>query len=88
MPLAHPADSMKKYCPTHWPVNMNYAFIVKIQWEENEFKYRVRVMVFNPTFNNISVIYIIVAVSFIDEGNQSTQWKPPTCLKSLTNFIT
>ena len=30
----------------------------------------------------------IVAVSFIGGGNQSTQRKPPTCHKSLTNFIT
>jgi len=30
----------------------------------------------------------IVAVSFIGEGNQSTRWKPPTCRKLLTNFIT
>jgi len=39
-------------------------------------------MMFNATFNNI------VAVSFIGGGNQSTQRKPPTCSKSLTNFIT
>jgi hypothetical protein len=30
----------------------------------------------------------IVAVSFIGGGNQSTQRKPPTCRKSLTNFMT
>jgi len=29
-----------------------------------------------------------VAVSFIGGGNQSTQRKPPTCRKSLTNLIT
>ena len=29
----------------------------------------------------------IVVVSFIDGGNQSTQWKPTTCRKSSTNFI-
>ena len=29
----------------------------------------------------------IVAISFIDGGNRSTRWKPPTCRKSLTNFI-
>jgi transposase-like protein len=37
-------------------------------------------MVFNATFNNISVIY------FIDGGNQSTRRKPPTCGKSLPNL--
>jgi hypothetical protein len=29
-----------------------------------------------------------MAVSFIDGGNRSTPRKPPTCHKSLTNFIT
>jgi hypothetical protein len=38
---------------------------------------------------NISFLEVhIVAVSFIDGGNRSTQRKPPTCHKSLTNFIT
>jgi hypothetical protein len=39
---------------------------------------RFRVMVFNATFNNISVI---VVVSFIGGGNQSTRRKPPIVLK-------
>ena len=30
----------------------------------------------------------IVAVSFIGGGNRSTLGKPPTCRKTLTNFIT
>jgi hypothetical protein len=30
----------------------------------------------------------IVVVSFIGEGNRRTRRKPPTRLKSLTNFIT
>ena len=42
----------------------------------------VYLVVFNATFNNIS---IIVAVSFIGGGNKR---KPPTGRKSLTNFIT
>ena len=46
----------------------------------------VMVIAFNATFNNISVI--IMAVSFIGGGNFSTRRKPPTCCKSLTNFIT
>ena len=37
-----------------------------------------KVMVYNTTFNNISVI---LAVSFIGGGNQSTRRKPPTCRK-------
>ena len=43
------------------------------------------VMVFNATFNNISVI---LWLSFIGGGNQSTQRNLLTCRKSLTNFIT
>jgi len=46
---------------------------------------RYRVLVFNATFN-IFFSYF-VAVSFIGGGNQSTRRKPPTCCKSLTNFI-
>ena len=30
----------------------------------------------------------IVVVRFIGGGNRSTQKKPPTCHKSLTNFVT
>ena len=30
----------------------------------------------------------IVAISFVGGGNQSIRRKPPTCHKSLTNFIT
>jgi len=40
---------------------------------------------YNATFNNISVISW--GVNFIGGGNQSTQRKPPTCCKSLTNYI-
>jgi hypothetical protein len=43
-------------------------------------------MVINANFSNISVIS--VAISFIDGGNRRTRRKPPTCLKSVTNFIT
>ena len=45
----------------------------------------VRVMVFNATFNNISVISWWC---FTGGGNQSTRRKPPIYHKSLTNFIT
>jgi hypothetical protein len=45
----------------------------------------VSVMVFNATFNNISVKY--VAVSFICRGNWSTWRKRQTSCKSLTNLI-
>jgi len=42
--------------------------------------WRVRVMVFNTTFNIISVLLV--------EEIKSTYRKPPTCRKSVTNFIT
>ena len=58
-------------------------------------------IVFNATFSNISVVTVsfivsnatfsnisVVTVSFIGGGNRSTRRKPPTCRKSLTNFIT
>ena len=43
-------------------------------------------MVFNSTFNNISVISW--RFSFIGGGNWNTWRKQPNCRKSLTNFIT
>jgi hypothetical protein len=42
-------------------------------------------MVFNATFNNISVIRV---GSFIGGGNRSTWRKPMPCRQSLTIFIT
>jgi len=46
-------------------------------------------MVFNATFNNISVTQEMytVAVSFIGGGNWSTRRNPPSCRRSLTHFI-
>jgi len=43
-------------------------------------------MVFNATFNNISVItwQLVLLV----EENESSLGKPPSCRKSQTNFIT
>ena len=49
------------------------------------FSIRVRVMVFKRHFQQY--LSYIVAVSFIGGGNRSTRRTPPTCLKSLTNFI-
>jgi len=42
--------------------------------------------VFNATFNNISAISWRSVL--FGGGNRSTRRKPPTCHKSLTNFIT
>jgi hypothetical protein len=47
---------------------------------------KVSVVVFNATFNNISVKH--VEISFICRGNWSTWRKRQTCRKSLTNSIT
>jgi hypothetical protein len=47
----------------------------------------VLVIVFNPTFNNISDISWR-SVFLTGGGNWSTQRKPPTCCKLRTNFIT
>jgi len=41
-------------------------------------------MVFNATFNNISVIFW-QSVLLVEETRVS-RWKPPTCRKSLKNF--
>jgi hypothetical protein len=49
-------------------------------------KGEVRVMVFNTTFNNISVKSRRSVL--LDAGNRSTRRKATTCHKSLTNFIT
>jgi hypothetical protein len=46
----------------------------------------VRVMVLSDTFTNISVI-LWRSVLLVEE-NLSNQGTPPTCGKSLTNFIT
>ena len=45
-------------------------------------------MVFNATFNNISVISWRSFFFFFGGGNRRIRRKPPTCRKSLTNFIT
>jgi hypothetical protein len=45
-------------------------------------------MVFDATFNNISVTMYIVAISFIGGGERNTRKILLTCHKSLTNFIT
>jgi hypothetical protein len=50
--------------------------------EGKEQPHMIRVMVFNVTFNNISVICFLIG-----GGNRSTQRKPPTCCKLLTIFI-
>ena len=46
---------------------------------------RVRFLVLNATFNNISA-YLGGQIFFV-EGNRSARRKPSTCRKLLTNFI-
>ena len=45
-----------------------------------------KVMVYNTSFNNISVI-LWRSVFFLCGGNRSTRRKPPTCRKSLTKLF-
>ena len=60
------------------------TMIIKVSYKilSHEYRGSVRVMVFNATFNNISVISWR---SFIDGGNQR---KPHTCPMPLAIFIT
>jgi len=51
-----------------------------------EYRFRFRIMMFNATFNNISVISW-QSVSLVEETGVPGE-KSPTCCKSLTNFIT
>ena len=53
----------------------------------NSYKVIVRIMVFNVTFNNISVISWR-SVVLMEEARVPGENHVPTCLKSLTNFIT
>ena len=55
---------------------MNYYHAVN-------YRVKVRVMVFNATFNNISVLS---RRSVLLEEETGVAEKPPTCHKSLTNF--
>jgi hypothetical protein len=67
-------------CPTWSEFSSQTVFVwvrVKVFW--------VRFKVFYATFNNISAISWR-SVLFMEEA--STRRKPPTCRKSLTNFIT
>jgi hypothetical protein len=73
----------------HWSKNIVYSVNNDTSFYSHKVPFGfclVWFMVFNTTFNNIS-IYIVV-VSFIGGGNWSTRRKPLTCRKSLTNFIT
>jgi hypothetical protein len=67
----------KVMCDTYTIFITHYIIVNNGKWG---------VMVFNATFNNISVISWRPV--FIGGGNRSTRRKPPTCRKSLTNFIT
>jgi hypothetical protein len=51
-----------------------------------EFTYRDKVMVFNPTFNNI-LIHSIVAVSFIGGGNRRNQRHADSNRHTLLNNV-
>ena len=57
---------------------------MQIVYSKNCMGDRIRVLVFSFQ----QYFSYIVAVCFIDGGNRSTRWKPPTSRKSLKNFIT
>ena len=59
-------------------VLISVNIVTQCQCHNMSFNLRFKVMVFNVTFNNISVI---VAVSFIGGGNQSTRRKPQIVIK-------
>ena len=59
---------------------------MKIKQNKNCLLIGVRAMVFNATFNNISVISWRSV--FVSGGNLSIGREQPTSSKSLTNFIT
>ena len=66
--------------------NITYPNVFNYHFWTNTDDGLVWFMVFNTTLRQY--FSYIVAVSFIGGGNQNTWRKPPTCHKSLTNFIT
>ena len=50
--------------------------------------YQTDVAMCKPSYIFQQYFSYILVISFIGGGNQSTRRKPPTCQKSLTNFIT
>ena len=68
-----------------WPLVLPLLllFLTRIQILEH-FSRRVMIILFNATFNNISVISWLLVLLV---GNRSTRRKPPTCRKSLTNLV-
>jgi hypothetical protein len=88
---------VKQYLiPWKIKVHSKYVYVVSIKYRKFPFFktfydysktcFRDRVIMFNVTFNNISVN--IMMINFNGEGNRSARRKPLTCHKSLTNFIT
>ena len=64
----------------------NVTTIYFLNSKNKAMAYKVRVTVFNATFNNISVISWWSVI--LSQKNRSIRRKPPTCRKALTNFIT
>jgi hypothetical protein len=62
------------------------VFILSIAFGKLEFTYRDKVMVFNPTSNNI-LIHSIVAVSFIGGGNRRNQRHADSNRQTLLNNV-
>jgi len=70
-----------------WRERREYSDLLKMLCEKNISKWMFVCLLDDVQRNFQQYFSYIVAVSFIG-GNRSTRRKPPTCHKSLTNFIT
>ena len=70
----HDSFTLPYFCVSNQDLDIHRKMLWHfcVQWFEWQW-----IMVFNATFNNISVLLV-----------EETQRKPPTCCTSLTNFIT
>jgi hypothetical protein len=87
--IAYLRGPVWKFSISHWSSKRHGAAtdltVILEKYSLKQLVQMICLMVFNATFNNISVIS---RVSFIGGGNPRTLRKPPTCCKSLINFIT
>jgi hypothetical protein len=73
--------------PNQWSTTLQTSTLIQpLHHQCSNCRALVCLMVFNVTFNSISVISWR-SVLLVEE-TQSTRRKPPTCRKSLTNLIT
>ena len=67
---------------------MNFFIWIQLTYYQKHQPIRFGGLVYGVSCHFHQYFSYIVAVSFIGVGNQSTRRNPPTCRKSLTNFIT